>query len=131
MSGEQKKKAALDRHDGRRAALIRRARRKMVELLLVEGATTVDAVRASVPIPPGVNPSCMGAVPRELVADGIIRQAGYVKAEREERHAAVAVLWALANRHAALGWLAASPELPDDDDDDAPPDTIAEQGSFL
>ena len=45
--------------------------------------------------------------------------AGYVRSCRPERHASVLAVWRLADRAAALAWLADNPELPDLDADGA------------
>jgi hypothetical protein len=113
--GERRKLGALDLLATRRAAIVRRGRRALLAMLLHAGTATADDVRAAVELPPGVRPVALGAVPGMLADAGIIRAAGYATTRRAEAHARPVTVWALADRAAAVDWLAAHPELPDDD----------------
>jgi hypothetical protein len=66
-----------------------------------------------VPLPDGIGPRSYGAVPLPLAEDGIICHRGYTATRRPEGHARPIAVWALADRAAALAWLADHPELPD------------------
>jgi hypothetical protein len=72
-------------------------------------------VRAAVELPPGVRPVALGAVPGPLALAGIIHATGYATTRRAEAHARPVTVWALADHVAALDWLSAHPDLPDDD----------------
>ena len=85
----------------------------MLLRLLDAGTATADDVRAAVELPDGIDPRCLGAVPGPLADAGIIRRADYRPSSRPERHASIIAIWALADRAAALAWLAVHPELPD------------------
>jgi hypothetical protein len=114
--GERRRDAALQLLRDRRAIWVRRGRRALLRRLLDAGTATADDVRAAVTLPPDLDPRCMGAVPGELADAGIIRPAGYVRTARPAGHARPVLCWHLADRTAALVWLAAHPHLPDPDD---------------
>jgi hypothetical protein len=95
------------------ALLVRRGRRALLLRLLAAGVATADDVRAAVELPPGVNPKLFGAVPRPLAEAGIIRPAGYTTTDRPPGHGHTIRRWALADRVAALAWLAAHPDRAD------------------
>jgi hypothetical protein len=113
--GERRKRDALALLAARRAAIVRRGRRALLSRLLDGATATADDVRAVVELPPGVRPVAMGAVPGPLALAGIIRRTGYASTRRAEAHARPVTVWALADRAAALDWLAAHPDEPDDD----------------
>ncbi len=52
-------------------------------------------------------------MPLPLAELGIIQHTGYTPTRRPEAHARPVAVWALADRAAALAWLAANPPLPD------------------
>jgi hypothetical protein len=52
-------------------------------------------------------------VPLPLVERGIIASAGYRRSERPEAHGRPLTVWQLADRAAALAWLAAQPDCTD------------------
>ena len=110
--GERRRDAALTLLSERRAAVIRAGQRALLLKLLDAGTATADDVRAAVPLPPGIGPRCYGAVPLPLLDAAIIAHAGYRVCERPEAHARPVTVWALADRAAALAWLAAHPLLP-------------------
>jgi hypothetical protein len=112
-SGEDRRNAALALLRWRRAALVRRGQRALLRQLLDTGTATADDVRTAVILPPDIDPRCMGAVPGELASAGIIGPAGYVRTARPAGHARPVLRWQLADRPAALAWLASHPELPD------------------
>ena len=113
LDDERRKRAALDLLAARRAAIVRRARRALLTRLLDAGTATADDMRDAVQLPPGVRPVALGAAPGPLALAGIIRAAGYVTTRRALAHTRPVTLWALANRAAALEWLRAHPDLPD------------------
>jgi hypothetical protein len=115
--GEQRKADALDRLEARRDSLIRRARRALLTHLLDAGTATADDVADSIgPGDPDIDPRWLGTVPGPLADAGIIRRAGFVTSARPSRHASIISTWELADRAAALAWLARNPELPEPDD---------------
>jgi hypothetical protein len=81
--------------------------------LLDANTATADDVRATVKLPPELNPTPFGTVPGQLAEPGIIRPAGFVRTKRPEGHARPVLLWQFADRTAALAWLAENPDLPD------------------
>lgn len=112
--GERRKNAALDLLAARREVFVRRGQRALLAVLL-EGAptATADDVRAAVELPPDLDPRLLGAVPRTLALAGIVRRVDFQKSCRPERHASFVGLWELADRQAAIEWLARNPEPPD------------------
>lgn len=117
--GEGRKAGAFALLAARRELLILRARRALLGVLLDNGLATIDDVRDRVPLPDGVNPKAFGPVPGELAAAGIIVADGFTKSRRAESHARPVQVWRLADRDAALAWLAAHPDRPDPVDDRA------------
>ncbi len=116
LEGERRKLGALALLEARRRVYVRRGRRALLLRLLAAGSATADDVRAAVNLPPGLNPTCFGAVSGPLATAGIIQAAGYVPTARKEGHARPVLRWRLADRAAALAWLSNHPELPDADD---------------
>lgn len=113
-TGEELKADALERHHLRRPALIRDAQRALLNCLMDGGTATIEDARDAVEVPEGFNPKAFGSVPGTLARAGVIRRAAYVTAQRPAAHARPLSLWELADRDAALAWLATHPELPDD-----------------
>jgi len=113
-TGEDLKDAALRRHHLRRPALIRAAQRSLLTEALARGPVTIDDARGGVEVPEGFNPKAFGAVPGTLARCGILRSIGFVKSLRFEAHARRVTLWELADRDAAMAWLATHPELPEE-----------------
>jgi hypothetical protein len=113
--GERRRDAALDLLQQHRACLVRRVQRAFLALLLDGAPSTSDPVRAQVRLPPGSDPRCVGAAVRGLAALRLIRRAGLARSTRPEAHGRDLPLWALADRAAALAWLADHPELPEPD----------------
>jgi hypothetical protein len=110
--GEAPKRFALDLLENRREEIVGRARRALLSYLLEHGAGTIDRVRELVPVPPSINPKLFGAVPGPLALSGIIRPAGFTKTTRTAGHARPVTIWELADRAAALKWLATHPDGP-------------------
>lgn len=111
--GERCRDAALTLLAERRSAVVRAGQRALLLQLLAAGTATADDVRDAVPLPPGIGPRCYGAVPLPLADAGIIAHAGYTPTRRPEAHARPVAIWTLADRAAALAWLAAHSPLPD------------------
>jgi hypothetical protein len=111
--GERLRDDALRLLRDRRAVLVRRVQRAYLRLLLDRGPSTTDPVRAAVPIPAGTDPRVVGAAVRQLAELELILRAGMSRSVRPEAHRRDLPVWAVADRAAALGWLAAHPELPD------------------
>lgn len=110
-TGEDRRDAALALLRQRRAALVRRGQRALLGQLLAVGTATADDVRDMVPIPPDIDPRCMGAVPGELADAGIIWSTGYVLTGRSVGHSRPVRRWHLADRAGACDWLADHPDL--------------------
>lgn len=109
--GESRKSAAHTRLEARRDWLIRRA---LLLRLLTAGTATADDVAERIgPGDSGIDHRWLGTVPGPLDLAGIIRRAGSTTSCRPIRHASVISTWELADRNAALTWLARHPELPD------------------
>jgi hypothetical protein len=111
--GQRRRDAALALLAERRAVLIRRVQRALLDLLLTRGPATVDPVRALVPIPPGTDPRLVGAAVRGLAELRLIRRAGLCRSTRPEAHGRDLPAWEIADRAGALGWLLCRPELPE------------------
>ncbi len=120
--GESRKDAAHHLLEAHRDVLIRRARRALLLRLLEVGIATADDVAQRIgPTDPTIDPRWLGTVPGPLAIAGIIHRANYTKSARPVRHASVIAVWELADRAAAIAWLAHNPDLPEDEDDDAAP----------
>lgn len=113
-TGEELKADALDRHHLRRPALIRSTQRALLTCLMDGGTATIEDARDAVEVPEGFNPKAFGSVPGTLARAGVIRRAAYVTAQRPAAHARPLSLWELADRDAAMAWLATHPELSDE-----------------
>lgn len=107
-TGEKLKADALATLEAARETVILRARRALVLRLLVNGAATLDDVRANIDLG-AANPSALGAVPGSLARANIIRCAGYRPAARPAARARIVTLWALADRGRAIAWLQEHP----------------------
>lgn len=115
-AGEARKLDALAMLADRREAVVRRAQRALLAALLEAGSATVDDVRAAVELPAGVGPKCFGGAPGALARAGIIRADGFAKTCRPTAHARPVTVWQLADRAAAVRWLADHPDRPAADD---------------
>ena len=94
-----------------REAVIRRAQRALLTVLLETGSATADDVRELVELPPGIDPKCFGAAPGVLARAKIIRADGFAKTCRPVGHARPVTVWELADRTTAERWLADHPDL--------------------
>ena len=137
--GERRRDVALALLTVRRAALVRRGCRLFVHELLRTGTATADDIAAGVPTAPGIDRRLMGVVPLTLAKAGVAELAGYQRSNRPERHASVLGIWRLADRAAALRWLAENPPLAElrtarqmelDFANDEPATVAAAAGSF-
>jgi hypothetical protein len=117
LEGERRKLAAHSLLEAIRELYIRRGRRSLLIRLLATGTATADDVRAAVELPPGLNPKLFGVVPGPLAEAHIIRSVGYLRSRRPAAHARDLRVWELADRSAALAWLANHPDLPDPEPD--------------
>lgn len=110
---EARKLAAHALLEARRETYVLRGRRALLLRLLDTANATADDVRDAVGLPPEINPVCLGVVPGPLARRGIIERAGFVDSRRPDAHGRPVSVWRLADRAAALGWLAAHPDRPD------------------
>jgi hypothetical protein len=116
--GKRRKDAAHLRLEALRDVYIRRARRALLLRLLEVGVATADDVAERIgPTDASIDPRWLGTVPGLLAIARIIRRVGYTKSARPIRHASVIAVWELADRAAALAWLARHPDLPDAEPD--------------
>jgi hypothetical protein len=112
--GECRKDAAHTLLEAHREVLIRRARRALLSYLLCAGSGTADDVAGALgELPAALDPRWLGTVPGHLARLGIVRSCGFEKSCRPSRHASILTRWELADRPAALEWLARNPELPE------------------
>lgn len=118
-TGERRKQHALFRLEATRARLIQSARRALLLHLLEHCTGTIDAVRAAVDVPDGINPKAFGAVPKALATAGVIRSTGFTRTARAVGHARPVQRWELADPAAAVAWLNDHPELPEPSADHA------------
>jgi hypothetical protein len=116
--GERRRDAALDLLAARRDVYLLRGRRALLAVLLIHGSATVDAVRAAVELPAGIGPKLFGAVPKALVAAGIIAADGFDRTTRRTAHARPVTVWRLLDRSKAESWLSTHPDLSDPSADD-------------
>jgi hypothetical protein len=120
--GEGRKNAAHALLEARREFFIRRARRALLLQLLESGTATADDVAERIgPTDPEIDPRWRGTVPGPFARDGIIERISYTKSARPIRHASVITVWELADRAAALVWLARHPEWPEPNDEEGVP----------
>lgn len=110
-SGEARRDAALDLLRRHRAALCRDLCRAIVGLALDRGTLTADDVRAAVTIPAGIRPVVVGAAMQAVADAGLITCIDYRRSRRPVAHARPVRVWRLADRAAALAWLAARPPI--------------------
>lgn len=109
--GERRKLDAFAVLTANREAVIRRAQRALLTVLLQKGSATADDVRELVELPPGINAKCFGAAPGVLARAKIIRADGFAKTCRPIGHARPVTVWALADRNKAIHWLQNHPDL--------------------
>jgi hypothetical protein len=115
--GERRKDAAHLRLEAHRDVRIRRARRTLLLRLLEVGTATADDVADNIgPIDPTIDRRWLGTVPGPFIVASVIRRAGFTKSVRPIRHASIITIWELADRAAALVWLARNPDLPEPED---------------
>lgn len=111
MNGEQRRDAVLDYHDTANAAVLVCGRRAFLLALLAKGEATADDVYTAIDLPAGVDPRCLGAVPKGFVRAGIVRAAGFIESARPERNAGIIRRWELIDRGGAERWLAEHSDL--------------------
>lgn len=111
--GQTRKLDARALLEARREVYVLRGRRALLGALLDRGEATADDVRAAVDLPEEINPVCLGAVPGPLAQAGIIERVGFAESRRPDAHARPVSVWRLADRDAALAWLAVHPDRPD------------------
>lgn len=116
--GERRKQDRLDLLRARRAVYVRRGQRALLRRLVDAGTATADDVAAVVELPDDIDARCLGAVPGSLARWGLIQALSVDRSRRASRHASLQLTWGLADRDAALQWLAAHPDLPDSSNDD-------------
>ena len=107
----------------RRARFIRHGQRVLLTTATNAGRASADDVHAAMELPADLDARFLGCVPVALAHAGLVRSAGFIKSIRPQRHASYIQLWALADREAAVRWLAENPDLPDpapNDGDTAP-----------
>ena len=92
-----------------------------MRLLEVGTATADDVAERIGPTDPSIDPRWLGTVPGPLAVARIIRRVDYTKSARPIRHASVIAVWELADRAAAIAWLARNPDLPEAEDGDGVP----------
>lgn len=112
--GERRRDEAINRLRFHRAVIVRRLQRAAVGIALDTGRVTADDVRGRVPIPRNITPKTNGAAFRELAEAGILAAVGYRLSVRPEAHRRPVTEWRLADRAAAMQWLAAHPDYPTD-----------------
>lgn len=108
--GERLKGEALDLLAQRRQVYVRRGQRALVVALLERGHATADDVRSVVDLPADLDPKLFGAVPKALVAAGVIAAAGYGKTTRSTAHARHLTVWRLVDAALAESWLLDHPD---------------------
>jgi hypothetical protein len=111
--GHRRKLDVLMLLEAQRETYINRGRWALLAAMLSgDGTASADDVRAAVTIPAGIDPVFLGAVPGELARAYIIAANGFMKSARPQAYARPVQGWKLADRDAALRWLAMHPDLP-------------------
>ena len=100
-----------------RSAVVRRAQRALLDLLLRGDSATADDVRDVVDVPPGISPVCLGAAPGVLARARLIGRRGYAPSRRPEAHARPVAVWELRDRDGAVRWLLQHPNIDADSPD--------------
>src|SRR5437870_5719823 len=77
--------------------------------------STIDPVRAAVPLPSIIDPRCVGAAVRGLATLRLIHRAGLARSVRPMAHGRDLPVWEIADHDAASAWLADHPDLPEPD----------------
>jgi hypothetical protein len=111
--GERRRDAALALLALHRDPTVRRLQRAYLLHLLTAGPSTIDPIRAAVPIPGETDPRCVGAAVRGLATLRLIRRAGLTCPARHAAHGRDLPVWEIADRAAALVWLADHPGPPE------------------
>lgn len=112
--GRKLKDEALSLHERYSKRFVLTGRRLMLRLLMHEAASlTVDAVRARLPLPTGIDPKTYAAIPAGLAALKLIESTGFMESTRPEAHCRPVRIWRLKDRSAAELWLRNNP-LPED-----------------
>jgi hypothetical protein len=119
--GEARRDVALEQLRDCRPMLIRRVQRTYLVLLLDRGPSTIDPVRALVPLPTEIDPRLVGAAVRQFAALLLIHRAGLSRSVRPQAHGRDLPMWAVADRAAAVAWIASHPELPEPAAEDLAP----------
>ena len=78
------------------APLAHDAARLMADIARKKGTVTIEDVRDRMAIPAGVDARWLGSVPGILVRRGLLRRAGYVRAQRPAARGRLITLWELA-----------------------------------
>jgi hypothetical protein len=112
LEGGLRRDTALARLRLHRAPYVRRVQRAMLRLLLDNGPSTIDPIRAVVPIPDGIDPRLVGAAVRSVAELGLIYRAGMSRSMRPAAHRRDLLVRAVSDRDAVLAWLSTHPELP-------------------
>jgi hypothetical protein len=111
--GASRKEAAHALLEVRRDVYIRRARRALLLRLLDAGTATADDVAERIgPTDPSIDARWLGTVPGPFAIARFIRRQGFTTSARPSRHASIITTRELADRVAALAWLARNPDLP-------------------
>lgn len=118
-AGKQRRDAAHQLLEEMRHRLITEARHILLRTLLTRGRATADDIRMSLTIPKGIDPRCLGGVPRPLAKLRIIESDGYVPSFRPGRHASPNLEWELIDRNAAIHWMRENPIPALDEDEDS------------
>ena len=97
MTGTALKDAALDLLERKRKHIIAKARIAFADSLLNNGYACADDAHKAFPdgFPAGINPVCLGAVPRIFTACNAIKLDGYIQNNRPGIHARPIANWAL------------------------------------
>ena len=107
--GEARKQLAFTLFEANRELYLRAARRALLIVLMERGTGTINDVRRVLPVPSGINPKTLGAVPGALARARIIRAVGFEKTDRAIAHARHVSRWELVDPSKAIAWLAAHP----------------------
>ncbi len=109
------KQQVLEFFENSREAIIRRARRLFLNVLLNSptGICSADAISDALAIHKAAK-RLLGAVPGPFAKAGLIERIGYIASTRPEAHARPISLWKLIDREGASQWLLTHPELSDE-----------------
>ena len=110
--GERLKQGALDALESCRQAILVKGRRALLRRLLASPTATADDIRKAVDLPEGMDPRVFGDVPAPCAAGDHPGDRQFCSIGSARPPCGWLRVWELADRAAAIAWLATHPEAP-------------------